>query len=333
MQKAICFNIILILNFISFGCSSNKSRGFSPTITKEIGLPIIENLIIEGKYEEALEIYSELIKANRYLNSSEINNALSCSISIKNWKKAIFYSKLLVRKGIPLQYFDNPKFDNLKRTKVWKNFHAKFSEFQAEFNSKKNQTLIEELGKLHESDQQAYCNIPIDNTLLDSAFVVTHSIDSSLVKLFQTHGFPTEEMVGVDFNSETKSLSILPKYSALYRHSYQANSKLIDTYLKTAIEKGYLPESMYEFMTGSKNFQFIEIDCKIYENIEISKKDSIKSDRLRKLLKFTKTNLNRDMYLFYVPYAKWQKETVKSIPEKVFLKYYNYLGENADCTL
>lgn len=330
--KAIYLSFFLGIILINTQCAAKNENSSLATLNTEAILARIEGLIIKGKYRAAHEIYSEMNKSKKYLTSSDVNNALFCAISFEDWKNAVVWSELLVSKGIPIEYFDGSHFNNFKKTKEWKSFKANFSKYDAEFNSKKNKELIKALDKLYEIDQQAYCNIPIDNSFLDSAFVMTHSIDSSLVDLFNNYGFPTEEMVGVEFNKETKRLGLMPKYSGLYRHSFQANSKLIDKRLKGAVAKGYLKKSVYEFMTGTKNFQFMEVDCKIYENVEISKTDSINSDRLRKLLLFIKSHKNRDKFLFYVPYSKWEKETISSIPNNVFLKYYNYLGENADCS-
>lgn len=322
-MKAIYLFVLFSVNY--FNHTKNDLN------TYETHIDQAENFIIQGNISEAHLYYkrAQAIRDNMY--AVDINNGLICAILLKDWKMAAVWSKKLVAKGVPERFFDKKLFDDFFKTNYGKVFKYHFLTYQNEFFVKRNDYLSKKLRELEESDQKVYCGIPNGDTDLNYAFNSTKSIDSILVNLFEKFGFPSEETIGVNYNDETDEISPVPQFSALYRHSYQSNSKLLDTYLKNALNNGTLKKSSYLLFTGKSNFSFGVIDCKIYQNMLMVEKDSLNMKNKRSRILFN--NLLKEEYKYFIIYEPLAvfDSNFKKTAGSSFSKVFTAIGNYADC--
>ena len=198
-----------------------------------------------------------------------------------------------------------------------------------QFNNDRNELFSSELAKLMEVDQEQYCGIPLKRVTLKEAFSSTKHIDQHLLNLVNTYGFPTEELVGVKLINDTL-IDTNPLYYVLFRHSYQANSKLIDEYLIEAVENGLLKRHILTDLHAVSSFPFLKIDCEIYSerNYEQKGKYIYDLEHLKRTVLFKNTSNN--YFVFYAPLVILDGATKREFGNH-FTEIFEFVCEAKNC--
>lgn len=322
--------VLIILLFLIFGCSVNKKESvnvfnsieYNDIITKA------ENEALDENYLEANKQYSKALNKFSQIFSFDLYNALVTSIKIKNWDSAEKYSYELIKRGCTADFFERPLFDNFKLTSQWENLENSYEILREVYLINLDNVLIDSLSILQEIDQNQYCLIPSGNIELKNAFTRTIFIDSLLVKLIKNHGYPSEKLIGANIKRDT-SISPLPSFFPLLRHSYQANSKLLQNYLTSAVENGHLMQEVRNKISDIDNMKYIVVDCKIYKSRFITS-NSYTDKLLEKKIRYNNEKKDLD-YVFYAPLAILNNTNIENFSGEDFDSMYEFVTNFNGC--
>ncbi len=324
MKKTIIYFFILCL---LFSCTSSKNEKFD---SKEYNALIskAENELLNKNSFEAHKLYKKAFKKFPKMFSSDFNNALVTSIKNKYWDDAIIYSSELIKKGCDFSFFERDFFEEFKSVPQWNVLEEKYDELRYSHFNNIDKVLIDSLNILNDIDQNQYCLIPSGKIELKNAFSRTVFIDSLLSKLIDDRGFPSEELIGANVKGDTY-ISPLPSYFSLLRHSYQANSDLLQKRLQKAIVNGYLKEEVYNKISAIDNMRYIVIDCKIYKD-KFNNSDSLKDILFEKKIIYNNSIMDEG-YILYAPLAILNETTKEDFGGGHFDAMYEYIADYSDC--
>lgn len=149
MKKVILLVLILITTIIpSHATDGDDYRGFYEFINKA------ELCIIEEKYNEAYEIYSEAFKTWNNAPAIDYYNALLCAVHIDNYTFAFDYIRKLILKGWELNFFtENPFLDKLRNEAKWDIIVSEYQLIYKEYKKSLDSVLIKEFDDMFEKDQ------------------------------------------------------------------------------------------------------------------------------------------------------------------------------------
>jgi hypothetical protein len=294
--------LILLIILLIYSCAKNERLKVEFNLSEyDFLISKAENEILQGNFQNALLNYEKAEKNIAFMLSIDLNNALMCATKLKDWKKSIFWSKKFLMKGIKESFFSKVVFSDLRNSVEWNNFKHEISKIEMAFAKNKSQSMINTLDNLSLLDQEEYCLIPSGKTTLSNAFNKTEEINVQLDELIVEYGYPTEESIGVKMENDT-TISPLPKYYGLIRHSRQANSNLINKHLQMAVKNGYLKKEILENVDDSNMFNFIQINCQIYE-YKYSGENLLKLNNKRVKIIYNNRN-NDEGFILYAPIAE-----------------------------
>ena len=285
-----------------------------------------ENLIAEGKIQNALDVYSDAL-GNNIVFAQDLYNATLCAVKLKDYDKALTYSEGLIKRGCTLKFFSTKRFETLRKYHKWGGFVKKYAILKKALDNNSGRNIvIAEIKRLIDIDQSNFCLLPLANNsgnkvFLDSLKQNSDYVSKKLVELFTKYGFLDEKIVGANIIGDT-TIAILPIYSVLIRHHYQNKKYDLTPYLKKEFENGKIkPEvftNWYDIELGGLigSMPAILFDCHLYfdtfnelrESVELNRKKyflcSLESIKKKILIK--KCTLNCD-FLFFTPVNIMQK--------------------------
>lgn len=172
-----------------------------------------ENSILEKDYALALIEYNNLSSEFNNLYGKDIYNALICANKEKNWEQVFLWAKLFLSKGAEINFFNQKKFEELKKTNHWKKI------LKLNIKNNINVKLKKKIDSLVNIDQGEFVQLKEKN--IPDIYDFTANIDKVLFKLDKEYKGITEDNVGLNITNDT-IFSFLPTYSVLLRHSYQS---------------------------------------------------------------------------------------------------------------
>ena len=322
------YNVYIYIFFHLLFCCKNNSYSEKNNVLEYRSLiNYAEENILNGEYSVSLNFYKKAEKNINTMFAIDLNNALISSVKTEDWENAVYWSKKLIGKGITLIFFERDLFDKFKTTPEWSFFLRDYKSIRDRHLKGVDKVMIDSLKILKEIDQNHYCLIPSGKIELKEAFTRTVFIDSLLSKLITRRGFPSEKLVGTSKKSDT-FISPLPSFFPLLRHSYQANSSLIEKHLKDAVASGYLKQEVFDRISGIDNMQYAVIDCNIYKP-KLSDPESTQENLIVKKIIYNNSN-SHEGYIFYAPLS-----ILKGVSKKSFGNHfdmtYSYIANYSGC--
>lgn len=285
MKRIICFYILLSSLFIQL-CESQESynkKGYYLLVAQA------EDGILDNNYVKALNKYNDCYKLNSKMFGVDLYNALLCSVRLKKWSDCEIWCNRLVKKGVKIDFFNVALFADFKKTKEWLNVEIKIKQSKTVFNS----NLKKQLDSLLIEDQSVYCGIPQGKLDYEKAKQNTITTEEKFVLLLNKHGFPTEEMFGLNFINDTV-IALMPRFAALLRHGYQSNNVELIEIFKKALDKGQVDERVNDALF-TDDFNYVVYNGCLYR----LKNEFFKADKLNeRKLKFINTNRDKDFLIF-----------------------------------
>jgi hypothetical protein len=266
-----------------------------------------ETLITEEKYQEAVNTYDKAFQINNYMFAIDIENALIANIQIKDWKKAAFWTEKLMLKGVEKNFFDSRRFIEFRKTPEWNNLIVQYNTIRSEFKKGYNQVLVDSLLVLLELDETASAQSEFRETMDDRTEVTNNNINERLVKLIETHGYPSEEQIGVNiYDHFNLSGNVALNYDVLFRHSSSAttsNPDALTLIIQKAIDDVLVRKDVFEDDIGGYQLTFVLVGDNIYENPNFEgPENKEKINLLRKKIVFKNTK-NKAGFNFHTPLA------------------------------
>lgn len=325
-KKIIYFTIFLFL-VISCKKSLTNEKLEINSYKHDSLIVLAEYEILKEDYEKGLDYYKEASNHINKMYALDLYNSLIASIYLEDWKESAIFSGKLIDKGANRSFFNQAIFKKFKTTPQWVDLEKNIIKSYTTFSKTSDQVMIDSLGLLQEIDQKEYCLIPTGRIDLSNAFDKTVFIDSLLNKLIKNRGYPNEEKVGLNIINDT-FISPLPKFFPLLRHSYQANSNLIDLHLKNAVQNGYLKKNVLEKISGIDKMEYLVINCKVYKLKSLSIKGNMKSELYVKKILYN-NRIKKD-FIFYAPLS-----IINGKPQEMFgnefEKMYEYICDYSNC--
>lgn len=274
-----------------------------------------EEAIIERKYDQALLSYNDLRNQN-YIFSRDIYNAIICSNKLRNWNEFFNWAKLFLSKGGKVTFFNQTKFQEFQKTTFWGQLN------NVKFEKKINKELIKSLDSLTKVDQQLFKKLKEDPTI--DVYNLTEHIDKKLFALEKKFGVFTEENIGINIENDTV-YSYDPKYSVLYRHSYQSHKQ--NSFFNEKVKNSQIEKIFYYNTIDYNSMPIVEYQSNLYFLKEAFLLQEYKDD-FTHFFKITKTAYeNKDFrdFSFYYPIFRFanfvDEESIKNF-EQVLREMY-----------
>lgn len=306
---------IFLFSILTFSCipvSENKksfdSLQYYTLIDKA------ENYIIENDYVKANDVYNDTYLTNGDMYGIDLYNALLCNLYLKKWNNCEIWSVRLINKGVKIDFFKSNRFTEFRKTSAWLNVEKKYLKTKPTLNK----SLIEQLDSLLAEDQKEYCLIPSGDISYDDAKKTTETIDSKLLKLMTQNGYPSENLIGLNTINDT-IIGIIPKYSALLRHSYQANNDSIMHFINKSIEQGEMDKRVAKALFDD-SYYFVVYKDNLYKKKAINPNENLAEE---KKLIFKSKNKG---FIFFSKYVVYDSET-SDIDMNEFLKEYSFISK------
>ncbi|MCX2741374.1 hypothetical protein [Pontibacter anaerobius] len=177
-----------------------------------------ELLIVDGKYEEALQAYHEAFEAVPSPFARDYYNAAICALLLQERKKTFNYLEELVQKGVSLEYLERqPVLDSLRATRHWRKFAKKYPKRRRKYDEKLNQELRADLDELYARDQyfrQAKGGWRVHG---DTIRQIEKANVQKLLGWVEEYGYPGEDLIGV-----ADTLEQLPRFSIVISRQTKA---------------------------------------------------------------------------------------------------------------
>jgi tetratricopeptide (TPR) repeat protein len=199
---------LILLSALVFGCQTDKKTDcnyitdyYPHTAKAEIELYL-------GNYEMAFEYYQnafESCNAIKIATHHDTDNFAKICAELGKEDLALDYIEKTIRKGGTLYNFQEDEvFDNLFKTVRGKKIISEYDKYREEYINSLNMNLRSELQNMIELDQKFN-----STKFQDSMFKVN---DKRLVEIFETYGYPNEQMIGnygIDFKNSNPSILLL----------------------------------------------------------------------------------------------------------------------------
>lgn len=183
----------------------------------------------DSSFNEAFEEYASLIKIK------DAYNALFNSLHLNNIHLTSYYCNQLFSLNIDPKFIEN---DFLLPSIVEK-MEEKGIPLNVNPNGY-NEVLDLEIEKIFEADQHQYGNVGTSATF-------SKDISDQFINLLQDGLLPTQ-------SSLKSSLSVLPKYMPIIRHSFQTGDTIFTPILINSLEAGVISPEVFDFFYDSGNF-------------------------------------------------------------------------------
>ncbi|WP_139307912.1 hypothetical protein [Pontibacter flavimaris] len=311
-----------------------------------------ELLVVDKKYEQALEAYQRAFAAVPSPFARDYYNAVICALLLQERGKTFNYLEELVQKGVSLEYLERqPVLDSLRSTKQWQKFAKKYPKRRAKYEQKLNKELRADLDELYARDQyfrQAKGGWRVHG---DTITKIEAANTKLLLGWIEEYGYPGEDLVGV-----ADTLEQLPRFTVVIERQTKARKGQDFTEVLTqAVQQGRIAPQAAAYLldqqAGASKYGsrvFAKINCSKcaddeelgalddYMTTKISRKEESKVDERRKklglepleLYKYKIVHLgekNRDRFKLTYPwsvinYIVPSKEAARVLLEKLTMK-------------
>ena len=231
----------LLLNFIGVvKAQHDYTKEYYPFINQA------ELQIIDGKYDDALELYCKVFKSVPRCFSKDYYNAAVCAVKAMKYDTAFQFLDSLVVKGTEKSFFNNcSAFQPLKKELKWQTFLAHFDKNHQIALNRKNSTLEKLLKGLDFSDQEFRAKNGAYQLYRDTINKIDKHNVKILNMLIEKYGFPNEHIIGRKNPIEEE----LPGFN-VFLHQSQKMSKNQQDFDYTniqieAVKKGDLDPHFY----------------------------------------------------------------------------------------
>lgn len=284
----LCKIIIIILIFKCDTTASCQSYSFNERAHQyHILVNDAEMYIVHSDYTSAYSKYKKAFVTYEHPFAIDINNAIACCIKNHNNKDLPILVKMLVRKGVPLAFFEKKKlFFSVRNTKEWNEIIRNYDIWSQESEHILDFAYRNKLIDLEKTDQSLRQIYPDYQFLSDTITRQDNLVLDTLLSLIDVKGFPNEDKVGVFIADDT--LFTLPAYHVIFRHAYQSRkyylSEMLFRYLYSGDIKPDEFATWHEFELSNEGKTYgvvpiIKIADEYYEKLYPGMIDQIEEDR------------------------------------------------------
>ncbi|MDF1698345.1 MAG: hypothetical protein P1U56_21020 [Saprospiraceae bacterium] len=231
MNKILTFVGILLIS-----CTSDKSNDCN-YITDYYPLMYKADIAFEMEdYEEAFRWYSHAFKKCKAKNTStfnEMRNYTESAALLGKFDVAYDFAKKQILQGIEFSRFENnPNFEEFLNSDYGIKFKNEYGELRQNFVNQANFELRDELIAMLDADQKYRgANYTSNHTRVDSIDKVH---EKRLIELFETIGYPTDEMVGSN------------------SRDYQVDVGVLLLHTEDSIRMNYFVPKVFEFVKNGQ---------------------------------------------------------------------------------
>ncbi|MBK7093788.1 MAG: hypothetical protein IPH57_01485 [Saprospiraceae bacterium] len=209
--------------------------------------------IIKEELEQALILYKKAFKANKFPFPKDVYNALIVCINIGNIETAFEYSKLLIKYGIDISFFEQTTLKELKKYQSEWNLLVsetpKFKEYHEKYFDK---DIISELLLITNSYNYKRFNIESISEIID---VSIDSIYARLFNLIENPAYSGHQIVGAMTFNDTIIINTPYYILANYYSEHEIDDKVLCNLYKQ-VKKGYMhPKDFLQIFNFSKKIE------------------------------------------------------------------------------
>lgn len=195
-----------------------------------------EIFIAKKQYSKAAKLYDKIYSDFNYFFAIDLHNVIRVHLKLNDFKKVLFFSKLLINKGVKMSYFESSEFISFKKSKYWDELKSNYRETANTRENKINLKLLNQINNLVDRDQSLFTRnslVPINReVLLDS----TNLLVNDLIDLIKCENcFPTEEIIGVNMLNDTV-IAYNSKFKPIIVHANQLKSERFEELNKIILD-------------------------------------------------------------------------------------------------
>ncbi|HEY1871540.1 MAG TPA: hypothetical protein VGG71_10805 [Chitinophagaceae bacterium] len=295
------------------------------------GIVHAEELITDGKYSDALQIFEEVFYKYNYIFLKDYKVAAQLALFTKDEAKAFKFIKLGILDGWTLDEITEDKFFRpLQKEKEWETIKSQYDTLRREYNKRINQQLSAEIHEMFKRDQRLdlpyYLRIgqkAKERYALRKFAPNSEKQVTRLNEILNNYGYPGEKLIG----NEIWTLTILIHHNSISTGYVQKDTLYPALKLKLfdAIRKGEMSPDDYalveDWYVGVKsNWK----DGAYGYVTTLAHKDSTKSNTLRQSIGLCPTEIrNRLVDIqgqtgmnFYLDGAMWVKGKINFVDKK-----------------
>lgn len=209
--------------------------------------------ISSNKLNKALYFYEKAFKNYTSPFPKDVYNALLVSINISKIKTAFKYSRILLKYGVGLNFFDQQIIRKLKDYHLdWNLMVSELPKFQEYYNSNYDKSIINELNLITNSYNYKKFRIKSDTDIID---VSLDSIYNRLFELIDNTGYPGHQIVGVFTYNDTIIMNSPYYILANFYSQYEIDHEAICKYYKQVKMGGFMPKDFIQLINYSKKIE------------------------------------------------------------------------------
>jgi hypothetical protein len=273
------YSLTMKLFSLIFGCSILSLFGFSQDSLYLKKISEAENFLVRSKLDSARLAFSEAFQYGTSPLGIDVHNALVANTVLNQHDNTLQLARRLFFKGVTPAYF---------RQMIYQPIVKNVSLFEKILVEYKNVTQSEEwltslnkrdsvralLARLHEIDQQLYCQRP--DSINNAAFIsnlnrATEENADILQQLFKLD-LLREEVMGMELTGDTTP-NITPSYFVLVLHSLQKGDTLLSAALTKALNKAQIKPEVYAYLVDmyagnlkyGSAFSVIRYKCRLFK--------------------------------------------------------------------
>jgi hypothetical protein len=210
-----------------------------------------EELIIDGKYSDALQIFEEIFAKYDYIFLKEYKVAAQLALFTKDETKAFKFIKKGISDGWTLDEITGDKFFKpLQKEKEWETIQSQYDTLRSKYNKRINQLLSAEIHEMFKRDQRLdlpyYFRIGQKAKERYALKKFAPNSEKQIIRLNQilnNYGYPGEKLIG----NEIWTLTILIHHNSISTGYAQKDTlyPALKSKLFNAIRKGEMSPDDY----------------------------------------------------------------------------------------
>jgi hypothetical protein len=207
----------------------------------------------DENYKEAEKTLKLAFSKTNFPFGDELNLALLVARKTKDYVWAEEIAVQLAKGGVPLRYFG--KF---KEAKWYENFHSNFETYTKYYNENFNPELRDRMNLLIKKDKEFTSKLmewhygEIELTV-EYTYEEASSILSELKAIVQEYGFPSEQVMGYNYDRRLNQVSYY-KTNILLIHLNKYGELVYENEIPNLICDGILHPNMLQILNNSRGF-------------------------------------------------------------------------------
>ena len=194
-----------------------------------------ELYITDNKEEEALMLYQVAFKENFDHFSKDYYNALLCAIKMKADSSCIKYAQELVKRGVPVVFFNQPHLQYV-------NYIKDISALYKEIEIKIDKNLLDTISLMIKEDQQYRVDDVAQQDVIQKIDEFNYN---RIVRIFKKYGYPSELLTGTTMIQNGRRIGTRSDFDVLLTHQLKNGHCELMEHLKHSLRKGSLNPEVF----------------------------------------------------------------------------------------